>query len=298
MKRSKKNSKSLEILNETQARQTKRQLSFVLKYGLKYIILIFFSTLTLVPIYWVVVTSLKTKSTILFWPPQWFPNPISLNSYEEVFKQLPIGRMALNSVIIALSMIVTNVVFCSLAGYTFARKHFPGRDILFALIISTMMIPMYVRLIPLYLLTIKLGMQNSYQGIILPSAILAFGIFLMRQYFSTLPLEVEDAARIDGCSEWGVLLRIVLPESKPAVTSLALFTLVWSMHDFLWPLIVISNTEMRPLPVGITLFVDLFVSEWGPVMAMTSILIVPIVIIYALLQSQFVRGLTEGAVKG
>jgi len=298
MKRSKKNSKSLEILNETQARHTKVQLFFVLKYGLRYIILIFLSILVLVPIYWVVVTSLKTKSAILFWPPQWFPNPISLNSYKEVFKQLPMVRMTLNSVIIAVTMIVTNLVFCSLAGYTFARKRFPGKDILFLLIISTMIIPMYIRLIPIYLLTIKLGMQNSYQGIILPSAVTAFGIFLMRQYFSTLPLAIEDAARVDGCSEWGILFRIVLPESKPALTSLALFTLVESMSDFLWPLIVTSTMKMRPLPVGITLFIeDKEVYKWGQIMAMTTILIVPVIIIYAILQSQFVHGLTAGAVK-
>jgi len=276
----------------------KKPLFFFFKYCFTYIILIFLSFLILVPVYWVVATSLKIVSNILLWPPQWLPNPMSLNNYKAAFKLLPIARMALNSVIIAVGGIVTNVVFCSLAGYTFARKRFPGRDTLFALIISTMMIPMYIRLIPLYLITSKFGMQNTYQGIILPSAVTAFGIFLMRQYIITLPLEVEDAARVDGCSEWGILFRIVLPESRPALASLALFTLVASMEDFLWPMIVTSTRKMQPLPVGITLFIDKEVYDWGPLMAMTAIVIVPVIILYAFLQSQFVAGLTAGAVKG
>jgi len=141
-------------------------------------------------------------------------------------------------------------------------------------------------------------MLNTYQGIILPSAVTAFGIFLMRQYFLGLPKEIEDAARIDGCSEWGVIFRIVLPMSKPALASLALYTLVSSLDDFLWPLVVTFDTVMRPLPVGITLFVGLVVYEWGPVMAMTTLTILPVVILYIILQSQFIRGLTAGAVKG
>jgi ABC-type glycerol-3-phosphate transport system permease component len=276
----------------------KIKLSFVLKYSFKYVILIFFSLLTIVPIYWAVVTSFETSSMIYSWPPLWFPNPISLSNYAKIFKEFPIIRMAFNSVIIALSLIVTNVLFCSLAGYVFARKHFPGRDILFALIIGTMMIPMYSRLVPLYLLSVKLGLVNTYGGLILPSAILAFGIFLMRQYISTLSQEIEDAARIDGCSDWGILFRIILPQSKPVVVSLILFTLVYSLHDFLWPLIIISTAEMRPITVGMVMYLDPFVVEWGPLMAMTSILVMPLVILYVFLQSQFEHGLTEGAVKG
>ncbi len=297
MKSYKNNSKSFAILNENQALHKKRQFSFALNLGLKYIILIFFGFLFLVPIYWIVATSLKTNSNVLLWPPQLFPDPITLNSYKEAFNQLPIGRMALNSIIIAVTMIGTNVLFCSLAGYVFARKDFPGKNILFILIISTMMIPVHIRLIPLYLITLKFGMYNSYQGIVLPTAVTGFGIFLMRQYFSTFPKAIEDAARVDGCSEWGIFFRIVLPNSKPALASLVLYILVLSMGDFLWPLIVTSTTKMRPLPLGITLFIDKEVYKWGPMMAMNAVIIVPAIIIFVLLQRHFVHGLTAGALK-
>lgn len=299
MKSYKKENKSLEILNENQITlHKKKQLSFAINNSLKYLILIFLSFLFLVPIYWVIATSLKTSSNVLLWPPQLIPNPLTLDSYKEAFNKLPIGRMALNSLIIAGTMILTNVVCCSLAGYVFARKDFYGKDILFGLIISTMMIPMHIRLIPLYLITIKFGMNNTYLGIVFPSAITGFGIFLMRQYFSTFPKAIEDAARVDGCNEWGVLFRIVLPNAKAAIVSLVLYVLVLSIGDFLWPMIVTSTTAMRPLPVGITLFIDKEVYAWGPMMAMNAIVIVPASIIFILLQRNFVHGITAGALKG
>jgi ABC-type glycerol-3-phosphate transport system permease component len=265
---------------------------------MKYAILFFFAFVTLVPIYWVVATSFKSDAFITAWPPQWFPDPISLRSYERAFSLLPIGRFFLNSVIIAVALMVSNVVLCSLAGYTLARKKFRGRDKLFALILSSMMIPLHVRIIPMYMMSIKLGLQDTYQGIILPIAATGFGIFLMRQFFLTLPVEIEDAARVDGCSDWGVIFRIVIPVSRPAITSLAIFALVWSLEDFLWPLIITSDVMMRPLPVGITLFLGLVVYEWGPVMATTAITILPMVIVYLFLQRGFIQGLTAGAVKG
>lgn len=277
---------------------TKRRLVRTIKQAVKYFILLFFAFITLVPIYWVVSTSLKPEAFLRSWPPQWFPNPISFNSYATAFRLLPIGRFFVNSVIIAVAMMISNVVLCSLAGYTLARKRFRGREKLFALILSSMMIPLHVRIIPMYLMSINLGLQNTYQGIVLPIAATGFGIFLMRQFFKTLPEEVEDAARVDGCSDWGVLFRIVIPMSRPAIVSLAIFALVWSLEDFLWPLIITSDVAMRPLPVGITLFLGLVVYEWGPVMATTTLTILPMIIVYLLLQRQFIQGLTAGAVKG
>lgn len=274
------------------------QLSQLFTQLLKYVVLITLLFITLMPIYWVVVTSLKPEPDIQSWPPTWIPNPITFNSYQRAFDLLPIGRFFINSVIIAVSMMVSNVVLCSLAGYTLARKQFRGRKFIFGLVLSSMMIPLHVRIIPMYLMSLKLGLDNTYAGIVLPIAATGFGIFLMRQFFLTLPKEVEDAARVDGCSEWGVLFRIVMPMSRPAVTSLAIFALVWSLEDFLWPLIVTSDVMMRPLPVGITLFLGLVVYEWGPVMATTAITILPMVIVYLFLQRRFIQGLTAGAVKG
>lgn len=268
-------------------------LTWFLKYGVIAIVLFF----VLLPIYWVIATSLKPGGLIQVWPPSW-TFPVTFSSYERAFRLLPIPRLFLNSVIIAVVTIITNIFFCSLAGYTFARVRFKGRDKLFVIILASMMIPPNIRLIPNYLLIQQLGLVNTYAGIVLPITITGFGIFLMRQFFLTIPEELEEAARIDGCTEWGVVFRIALPLTKPAVTSLGLFALVWTLEDFIWPLIITSDPLMRPLPVGITLFIGLVVYDWGPVMAMTTLTILPVVVVYLLAQKYFISGLTAGALKG
>ncbi len=270
----------------------------VLAKTLRYFALVALAGFTLTPIYWIAATALKPESMIETWPPSWIPAPVTLANFVTVFNELPIVRFFLNSAIIAISMILSNVILCSLAGYTFARKDFPGRDLLFLLVVGSMMVPPAGRLIPDYIITARLGMLNTYQGIVLPTAVTGFGIFMMRQFFLTLPSEVEDAARMDGCSEWGVLFRIVLPMSRPAVTSLALFALVWSVEDVLWPLVVTSDVEMRPLQVGITQYLSGEYILWGPMAAVTTLSILPFALVFLLMQRHVIRGLTAGAVKG
>ena len=266
--------------------------------ALRYACLIILAFLVLIPVYWIVATSLKPTSMINVWPPSWIPNPLTFENYAAAFNELPLARFYLNSAIIAVAMMASNIVLCSLAGYTFARKEFPFKNALFLLIVGSMMVPPAARLIPDYLITAKLGMLNTYQGIVLPTAVTGFGIFMMRQFFMAIPKEVEDAARIDGCTDWGVLFRIVLPMSRPAVVSLALFALVWSVEDVLWPLVVNSNENMRPLQVGITQYLTGEYILWGPLSAVTTISILPFLIIFFLLQRQLIRGMTAGAVKG
>jgi ABC-type glycerol-3-phosphate transport system permease component len=185
-----------------------------------------------------------------------------------------------------------------MAAYTLARKKFRGADAILMLILSSMMIPLHIRVIPMYLVSLNLGLQNTYTGIFLPISITGFGIFLMRQFFITLPKEVEYAARVDGCGEWGTLFFIVLPMSRPAITSLAIFAFTWSIEDFLWPLIITTEVNMRPLSVGMTLFFGLQIYEWGAIMATATLAVLPVVIIYLLLQRYFIEGITAGAVKG
>lgn len=266
----------------------------VLRYFAMAVLLLYM----LVPLYWVLATSLKPEAMTKVWPPAWIPHPLSFENYKVVFQELPIGRFFVNSAVIGVGMMVTNVVLCSLAGYTFARKRFWGKEPLFLLIVASMMVPTAARLLPDYIITEHLGMLNTYQGMVGPTAVTGFGIFLMRQFFRTLPEEIEDAARIDGCTEWGVLFRIVMPVSRPAVTSLALFALVWSLEDVLWPLVVTTSVNMRPLQVGITQFLSGEFIAWGPVTAATTICILPIAAIFLVLQREFIRGLTAGAVKG
>ncbi|WP_158373765.1 carbohydrate ABC transporter permease [Cellulosimicrobium cellulans] len=272
---------------------TRRTIASVARHAVLILVLLF----CLVPLYWLVSTSLKETQFIKSWPPGWIPQPLTFAHYGEMFQQLPVGRWMLNSVVIAALTVVCNVVFCSMAAYVLVRKRFWGRGVIFAIVVGSMMVPPAVRLIPSYLLTQKLGLLDTYAGIVLPTAVTGFGIFLMAQFLRTLPAEVEDAARVDGCTDWGVLFRVILPMSRPALTSLAVFALVWSLDDYLWPLLVTSDTQMRPLPVGITMFVDTTI-DWGPLTAVTVATILPVAILYVLFNRYFITGLTAGAVKG
>lgn len=272
----------------------KRGLLNIVKYGT----LLFLLFIFIAPLYWMVATSLKVGADIQAWPPQWIPHEITLDSYKQAISVIPFGRLFFNSIVIGVITVVGNVFGCTMASYTLVRKKFKGKNIVFLLIVSSMMLPTHIRLIPLYLMCLKLNLVNTYLGIALPTLVTGFGVFMMRQFIMGMPKEVEDAARVDGLSEWGILWKIVLPMCRPAVISLSIFAFTWSFEDFLWPLIVTSESTMRPLPVGITLFQGLVVYEWGPVMAMATLTILPVLVVFLLLQKYFVTGMTAGAVKG
>lgn len=272
----------------------KRGLLNIVKIGT----LLFLLFIFIAPLYWMVATSLKVGADIQAWPPQWIPHEITLDSYKQAISVIPFGRLFFNSIVIGVITVVGNVFGCTMASYTLVRKKFKGKNIVFLLIVSSMMLPTHIRLIPLYLMCLKLNLVNTYLGIALPTLVTGFGVFMMRQFIMGMPKEVEDAARVDGLSEWGILWKIVLPMCRPAVISLSIFAFTWSFEDFLWPLIVTSESTMRPLPVGITLFQGLVVYEWGPVMAMATLTILPVLVVYLLLQKYFVTGMTAGAVKG
>lgn len=272
----------------------KRGLLNIVKFGT----LLFLLFIFIAPLYWMVATSLKVGADIQAWPPQWIPHEITLDSYKQAISVIPFGRLFFNSIVIGVITVVGNVFGCTMASYTLVRKKFKGKNIVFLLIVSSMMLPTHIRLIPLYLMCLKLNLVNTYLGIALPTLVTGFGVFMMRQFIMGMPKEVEDAARVDGLSEWGILWKIVLPMCRPAVISLSIFAFTWSFEDFLWPLIVTSESTMRPLPVGITLFQGLVVYEWGPVMAMATLTILPVLVVYLLLQKYFVTGMTAGAVKG
>ena len=263
----------------------------------KYLALLGLAFLFFLPIYWVFKGSLQPNADIKAWPPIWVPWPATLDNFKTAFGLLPLARFAFNSLVIALGTIASNVVFCSLAGYTLARKRFWGRDFIFLLIVGTMMIPFHIRLIPMYSMAIHLGLANTYVAQILPISVMGYGVFLMRQFFLALPNAVEDAARIDGCGEWGLGFRIAVPMATPAIFSLALFALVATVEDFLWPMIITTRTEMRPLPTGITMFAGRVIYDWGALLAATAITILPLLIIFIVFQNSLAQGVTAGAVK-
>jgi len=291
----------------------KRKNTFVLsaKLGLG-IPLLFFGILVAWPFFWMVTTGIKLNSMMYVYPPQIIPYPATLNHYIYVFKKAPFALYFRNTGIYAGSRLILNLFLCSLAGYAFARMEFRGRNALFIFALATMMIPYQVRYIPLYVIMKKWplaggndifgkggsGFLNSFPGLILPDMVTGFGIFLMRQFFLTLPRELEDAARIDGCSEFGIYWRIALPLSKAALAVLGLFTFQTAWNDFVWPLIVTNSQEMYILQLGLQRFQDLQYFEWGPVMAATTTAVVPLLLIFLFGQRFFIRGIALGSVKG
>ena len=260
--------------------------------------------ITVAPYVWMVFTSLHaplapipTPDRLLH-PDRWhFENYLHVLSYPE----LPVLRFAVNSIVVTAGVVVLQLTLCSLAAYAFARMQFRGRDGLFMVLLLTMMVPAQVMIVPLFFLVHKLGWLNTYWGLILPYPYLstAFGTFLLRQYFLTLPKSLDDAARLDGCGELGIFRHVILPNSKPALVTLAAFAFIWTWTDFYWPLLATSSTEMRTLEVGLSVFKDAYgVTNWPLQMTAAVIVMTPALIFFLLLQRFFVRGVVMSGIKG
>lgn len=244
-------------------------------------------------------TSLMTYAQTIAYPPEWWPRPATLENYRKALTETPILRYFFNSLLVAVLTVVGQVVTGSMAGFAFARLRFKGRNALFFSVLATMMVPVYINLVPLFALVSMLGWVDSYQALILPGLSGAFGIFLFRQWFLDLPAELEDAARIDGCSPWDLYWRVALPTALPAIATLAIFEFLASWNTFLWPLVVTHSEAVRTLPVGLAAFRSSMkeVTDWGLLMAATAIAVLPAIAVFVLGQRYFVRGLLEGAVK-
>ena len=203
-----------------------------------------------------------------------------------------------NSLLVTFCVTLWHVFFDTMAGYAFAKKQFPLRNFFFWLIVSTLMIPPQVTLIPLYVITLRLGLHDNLLAVILPGTALTFGIFLMRQFIQTLPSELEDAARIDGCSDFGVFRYIILPLCKPAIASLAIFTFVRVWNDFLWPLIALNRPQNYTLTVGVANLQGEFMTDWGIIFAGAALAALPMIVFFLLFQRYFLEGVRMGAIKG
>jgi multiple sugar transport system permease protein len=266
---------------------------------LVYGVLALTTAISLFPLYWLLLTAFTPTESSIKLPPDLIPLNASLVNFERLFSRAPqVWNWAANSLLIALSVTLFHIFFDTLSGYAFAKKQFPGRKILFGLIISTLLIPPQVTLVPLYLLVRQYGLINNIWGVILPGFADVFGIFLMRQYIQTLPTELEEAARIDGCSEPGIFWRIILPLSKPAIAALAIFSFVRSWNAFLWPLIVLQKTSTYTLPVGVASLQEEFVIDYGIIFAGAALAAVPMIIFFLLFQRYFIEGVRLGALKG
>lgn len=264
-----------------------------------YIILSGWAVVSLFPLYWMVTTALKPPTIVMSLPPEWIPTSVSLNNFREAFANSPVTRWTINSLIMALSVTAFQLLFATMAGYGFSKKRFPGREILFWLYVSSMMIPGFAMVIPLFTLMTKFGLVNSYVGLIAPGLSAPFGVFLMRQFIQTLPTELIEAATIDGCSEIQVFTKIILPLSKPGLAVLGIFVFIGQWNAFLWPLIVINTSEMMPLTVGFALLANRELRvNYGALMAAGTYMALAQFIVFFAFQRYFVQGITVGGIKG
>jgi multiple sugar transport system permease protein len=257
------------------------------------------------PFAWLIVTSVQTPAEALHFPPILIPHKLDFGNYPQALQAEPFGRFFINSAVVAVTTVISNLVLCSLAGYAFARYRFLGRGLLFVLIMSTLMVPFQVTMIPQFIITKWLGIHvlsavgiNHIGALILPNAATAFGVFFLRQFFRTLPIEYEEAARVDGASRLTVLWRVVLPLSLPALSTLAALTFLDSWNNFLWPLIAVNSTSQMTLPLGLATFQSAHSIEWTLLMAGNVMSLIPMMLIFVLAQRYFIRSVAATGLAG
>jgi len=264
-----------------------------------YVLLSAIALTMLFPLFWLIGTSLKSPTENIFqFPPQLWPQQPTLENYIKVWQTNPFGQYLFNSTLVAVLTVTLNLLFCSLAAYPLARLDFRGRDLILSGIVSTIAIPFQIVMIPLYILTVQLGLRNTYLGVILPGLASAFGIFLLRQAFQGVPKELEESARLDGCTELGIWWHIMLPAVRPALVTLAIFVFIGSWSDFLWPLIVLDRPEYYTLPLGVATLAGTFSLDWRLIAAGSIISIAPVMLLFLFLQRYIVPTDIGSGVKG
>lgn len=265
-----------------------------------YLVTIIGAFLTLLPFAWMLLSSFKNNAEIFRYPPTMFPENLQMGNYAKLFEQWPFGMWFVNSVLIAVIGTVAVLFFSSLAGFGFAKYEFKGKAALFAILIASTMIPFQLILIPLFIEVSRFKMINSYAGLILPFMAPALGIFLMKQFMASIPSELLDSARIDGCSEFGIYWSIIMPLMRPALGTLAIITFLGSWNSFIWPLVILRSDLMMTLPIGLarlTQNVPGKTRDFGVIMAAASLVSVPVIIVFMAMQRQFIAGLLSGSVK-
>ncbi len=264
-----------------------------------YVVILVMAGLTLVPFLWMLSTSLKMREQLYAFPPEWIPVPITFDSYRVLFDPLPFDVFFLNSLKIAMLSLLGTLFACSLAAYAFARLRFPGREAIFALLLTTMMIPSQVLLLPLFIMYKNIGWLDSHYPLWIPSFFgSAFGTFLLRQFFLSLPTELTDAAKIDGSSHFGIYWRIILPLAGPGLATLGIFTFMGSWNSFLVPLIVINKIDLRTVPLGLAALQGSNEIRLNAVMAASTLSILPILLVFFFAQKYFVQGVVLTGIKG
>jgi len=259
--------------------------------------LAFAAALTLAPVLWMISTSLKTADRVFAQPIEWLPNGFHWENYVTALTARPFGQYLFNSVLQATVSMVISVLLCTAAGYAFSHFRFPGRQLMFVLILSTLMVPFEVIAVPLYLQVHSWGWRNSYPGLILPTALSAIGIFIMKQFLQGIPRDIIDCARMDGASEPQILVRMILPLSLPAISAVAIFTFTYTWNSYLWPLLIVNQDALRTLPLGMALFAGEMTAAYTGIMAVAVFGAIPLVLLFLVLQRNFVRGIMLSGLK-
>lgn len=270
----------------------------VFKRVLVYALLALAAFVALLPYYWMVTSALKTEANIFRLPIQWFPNPINWMSFVKGWQAQNFPRYFLNSFFVSISITFGTLILASLAGYSLAKFKYPGRNLFFIIILSTMMLPLEVTMVPLFLLIKNFSWQNTSTGLIIPFLVEGFGVFLMRQFILGIPRDLLEAARIDGASEIRIFLQIVMPLCTPALAALGVFTFREAWDMYIWPLIIISKDDLRTVPLGISLFMGNYGTAWDQLMAIATVGTIPMILLFFFLQRSFIKGITMTGIKG
>jgi multiple sugar transport system permease protein len=262
-----------------------------------YTIVIIAAIVSVVPFLYILSTALKQTTSLFHYPPQWIPHPLYWGNFKTLISDHPFLRWTLNTLLVSSVVTIVKVVIDSMAGYAFAKMRFAGRNALFVLVLATLMVPFSAVLIPLFFLVRDLGLLNTYWALILPPLASPIGIFMMRTFIEGLPDDLEHAARLDGCSEFTIYWRIILPLIKPGLVVLGIFTFMTQYTSFLWPLVAASNNDMRVLTTGISSLKAIFTTDWGLICAAGVLAMVPITALFVALQRYFIAGSLAGALK-
>lgn len=261
-------------------------------------VLLLWAVLTLFPLYWMILTAFSPPSEATIFPPRWIPSAVTLENFRWLFGHVAMGRWFLNSFVVAGSVTLLSLLLNAMAGYAFAKLRFPRRELLFWLLLSLMMVPEIVTLIPVYVAANDLWLSDTYFILIAPFAASVWGIFLIKQFLQTLPSALIDSARVDGASEWLIFRKIVLPLARPVLAALGIFTFVGQWNSLLWWLLFTSSAEMRNVQVGLATLRFQYATQYGPLMAGALLAAIPMIVVFFMFQRSFVRGLTIGALKG
>lgn len=265
---------------------------------LLYVVLILGAVTMVVPFVWMFLSSFKSDRDVFVYPPRWLPSHWQIENFRDIFRIVPFARYYLNSVLVTTVITIGQVSISILAAYALARLNFPLKTAIFIIIVSTMMMPFEVVVIPTFMIVSRLGWIDSYQGLIFPCLFNAFSIFFLKQFFETVPKDLEDAAKIDGCNLLGVLLHVILPSTRPAIGTIALFSFLTHWRDYLWPLIIVNSTRLRTLPIGLKYLIGEGGGQYNLMMAAAVLATVPILLVYIIAEKQFVRSMTFTGLRG